>query len=132
MRVSTMMACVLLIAMGVRPAAGQRWNLYQPPAPSPRVDLPTRPMDSGAGATIPPPAIGRQLDGIDDGIRAGRASGQLSRKEARALRRENRAIAGLASRYAENGLSPSEARELQIRTEVMRDMVNNRRLRPRP
>lgn len=131
MRVSTMMVAPLLVTALSDPATAQRWSIYRAP-PSYRIDLPTRPLDTGTGANIPQPAIGRQLDGIDDGIHAGRASGQLGRREARGLRRENGVIGSIAERYAENGLSQSEARELQIRTEVMRDIVNNQRLRARP
>ncbi len=132
MRGSTMMAVTLMIAMVPGAAAAQRWSIYRAPVPSHRIDLPTGPLDTGGSASAPQPAIGRQLDGIDDGIRAGRSSGQLSRREARALRRENGVIGSIASRYAENGLSQSEARELQTRTEVMRDIVNNQRLRQKP
>ncbi len=132
MRVSTMMVAPLLVTALSDPATAQRWSIYRAPPPSHRIDLPTGPLDTGGSASAAQPALGRQLDGIDDGIRAGRASGQLSRKEARALRRENGVIGSIGSRYAANGLSQSEARELQTRTEVMRDIVNNQRLRPRP
>jgi hypothetical protein len=132
MHVSTTMVAPLLVIALADPATAQRWSVYRAPPPSHRIDLPTRPLDTGTSANIPQPAIGRQLDGIDDGIRAGRASGQLSRREARGLRRENGVIGSIAERYAENGLSQSEARELQIRTEVMRDIVNNQRLRAKP
>ncbi len=132
MRISTMIVAPLLVTMVSGPATAQRWSIYRAPPPSHRIDLPTRPLDTGTSANIPQPAIGRQLDAIDDGIRAGRASGQLSRKEARGLRRENGVIGSIAARYAENGLSQSEARELQMRTEVMRDIVNNQRLRAKP
>jgi hypothetical protein len=132
MHVSTTMVAPLLVIALADPATAQRWSVYRAPPPSHRIDLPTRPLDTGTSANIPQPAIGRQLDGIDDGIRAGRASGQLSRREARGLRRENGVIGSIAERNAENGLSQSEARELQIRTEVMRDIVNNQRLRAKP
>jgi len=56
----------------------------------------------------------------------------LTRKEARQLRRENGVIADIASRYATDGLSQAETRELQTRTEVMRDIVRLQRLRPKP
>ena len=132
MTMTAMMAMPVTVALTAGPATAQRWDVYRVPPPSHRIDLPPRPIDLGTGATVPQPAIGRQIDGIDGDIRAGRAGGQLTRKEARQLRRENGVIGDIASRYATDGLSQAETRELQTRTEVMRDIVRLQRLRPKP
>ena len=55
-----------------------------------------------------------------DLIGQGRQDGDLSKKEARALRREARQIDTLADRYASDGLSDSERRELEMRVQVLR------------
>lgn len=62
-------------------------------------------------------------------ISNGRDTGQLSKREARALRREAGQISALAERYARDGLSDSERRELDMRTQVLRDLTAAQRLR---
>ncbi len=87
------------------PSGGVRW-----PAPRPAL-----------------PGISRELSQADRMIRAGRDSGQLSRREARALRRESRQIAALEARYANGGLSDSERTELQNRVAALRSVTGARR-----
>jgi hypothetical protein len=59
----------------------------------------------------------RQLDRRIDDLRE---SGQIGRREARAMRREARAIAHSWAAYGGDGLSDSEASELQSRLFVAR------------
>ena len=72
-------------------------------------------------SSLPGPGIGRELRHIRDRIDDARASGVLSRREARALYRESRALAGLSRRYGRDGMSPSERRELEARAAYLRD-----------
>ena len=87
------------------PSGGVRW-----PAPSPAL-----------------PGVARELGQADHNIREGRESGQLSRREARALRRESRQIATLERRYARGGLSESERAELQSRIAALRSVTGAKR-----
>ncbi|WP_232496185.1 hypothetical protein [Novosphingobium kaempferiae] len=52
---------------------------------------------------------------IDDA----RDAGQLSKREAKAFRKEARRTDALAERYASDGISPSEARELDMRARAL-------------
>lgn len=60
---------------------------------------------------------------IRSDIRNGRDSGQLTRREAKQLRREAWQIDTLEDRYAAGGLSPSEEAELYARREALRSDV---------
>ncbi|RHW17867.1 hypothetical protein D1610_04935 [Sphingomonas gilva] len=85
---------------------------------------------SGGGSPSSLPAgssLGRQLGQINDGIGDGRRHAQLSRDEAKALRREEAMIRTLEERYARDGLSDSEKAELRTRLEVLRNEVNMKR-----
>lgn len=77
-------------------------------------------------ADIGPPGPGtvRELRQIRDGIDRARDGGLLSRREARQLHREARLIGRAARRYGRDGLSLSERRELETRTQVLREGVN--------
>lgn len=75
------------------------------------------------------PGTARETAAIRRDIRRGRASGTVSRREARGLRRETNQIDTLAERYGADGLSDAEARELNTRTRVQHDLVNARRTR---
>jgi hypothetical protein len=78
--------------------------------------------------TVSKPAPnGPQLGGIFSDIDAGRRTGQLSHKQAKELRREAGEISVLETRYAADGLSDSEAAELQTRAEVLRSIINAKR-----
>ena len=76
---------------------------------------------------LPAPPLGKSLRDIDRSVERGRESGRLSRREARRLDREARAIDRLARLYGRDGLSPSEAAELEARTAYLRDSVNRPR-----
>lgn len=69
------------------------------------------------------PGVGRDLNQIDRMIRDGRENGQLSRREARDLRRQAAYIDGLETRYRNGGLTSSEQAELRSRTEGLRGRV---------
>lgn len=87
------------------PSGGVRW-----PSPSPAL-----------------PGVARELGQADRMIREGRASRQLSRREARALQRERRQIAILEQRYAHGGLSGSERAELEARIAALRSLTGAKR-----
>ena len=87
------------------PSGGVRW-------PAPRPSL---------------PGVARELGQADRNIREGHESGQLSRREARPLRRESRQIAVLERRYARGGLSESERAELQSRVAALRSVTGAKR-----
>ena len=76
------------------------------------------------------PAIGRELRETRERIDRGRESGDLSKREARALRRENRQIGVLADRYSRDGISDAEYRELEMRARVLQSQVEAQRVRP--
>ncbi|WP_322963526.1 hypothetical protein [Sphingomonas fuzhouensis] len=75
------------------------------------------------------PSFAADRRDIRRSIRAARRSGDISRAEARSFRREDAAIGELAERFGQDGLSLSEERELQVRAEALRGMVNARRVR---
>jgi hypothetical protein len=80
------------------------------------------------------PGLGRELRDIEGHIEDGRQSGQLSRTEARQLRRDARRLGFAGRRYGRDGLSASERSELQARALALRAAVNAARLttdRPR-
>jgi hypothetical protein len=90
------------------------------------------PISSGPGsAWSRSPSIYRQIEKIESGVRDGKEAGQLSPREARALRREGRRIEAMEQRYAADGLSYSEGRALEMRTEMLRSLANAKRGRGR-
>ena len=110
MRIALLAAAAALTALPAAaqirdPSGGVRW-----PAPQPAL-----------------PGVARELHQADRSIRDGRASGQLSRREARALRRESRQIAVLEERYARGGLSESERAELESRILALRSVTGAKR-----
>jgi hypothetical protein len=68
-----------------------------------------------------PVTFGAELDRARRDIRRHRDSGELSRTEARALRREADRIDAMAERYREGGFSELERRELDLRTTELRN-----------
>ena len=92
---------------------------------APRRDQPR--IEGSAYRPSTGPGIGRQAERIGDRIEEGRERGQLSRREARGLRREARLIRGLHARYARGGLSEPERRELQARIDYLNGTVSARR-----
>lgn len=73
------------------------------------------------------PSIGHDLADARDLIRDARAEGNLSKREARALKREARQIDTLAQRYGRDGLSDPERREIETRTQLLRAEMLARR-----
>jgi hypothetical protein len=78
------------------------------------------PADSGPPALHPRNGLRDVRGRIDDA----RDSGRISGSEARAYRREARAIRALTRRYARDGLTPSEATELRFRVQVLHSNVS--------
>jgi hypothetical protein len=110
------LAILMLLSLGA-PAAAQFVGkpVYEPmPAPNRFV-----------GEIGPRRAsTGRELGRIRDQIDRARGSGELTAREARQLHREARLIDRAAQLYGRGGLSPSESRELQVRTQILRDELN--------
>ncbi len=75
------------------------------------------------GTTPAQPTIGRELLKSRNQIRQGQKDGDLSKREARALRREARQIDALADRYSADGLSDSERRELDMRVRALQSLT---------
>ena len=80
---------------------------------------------------LPGPGIHRDLGDISDRVDDARDAGAISRREARRFDREARLIGRLADRYGRDGLSRSEAAELEARARYLRDAVGAARLRER-
>lgn len=74
---------------------------------------------------LPGPGLGRDLRDIRGRIERARDSGAISHREARQLRREARLIGRLASRFARDGLSQPERRELEARAFALRSVVSS-------
>ncbi|NIJ18939.1 hypothetical protein FHS95_000608 [Sphingomonas naasensis] len=72
-------------------------------------------------------SIGREVRDIRDQIRDGRDAGQLSRREARALRREGLRIEAASDRYGRDGYSDAELMMLRSRTEALRSAMTAKR-----
>ncbi len=91
------------------------------------------PNEEGGSRRIVPvtPGVGPQLRQIDDNIDDGRDSGQLTKREAKVLRRDNRQIGSMQARFGRDGLSADEMAELRTRAEVLREQVNLARMRDR-
>jgi len=90
--------------------------IYGPPAPAPR----TTPSYN--------PDIGREVREVRSDIEHGRASGQLSHRQARHLKREAGELRTLEERYTAGGLSDTEQAELRIRVEALRALTNAKRV----
>ena len=71
-------------------------------------------------------SIARELNHIDDRIDDARSARTLSRRDARGFRRQNGLIGDLAERYARDGLSANEVREIEFRTGVLNEQVSSR------
>jgi hypothetical protein len=64
----------------------------------------------------------RNLDDAEDAVSDRRRSGDLSRSEARALKKQQRVVQTLGDRYAADGLSESEERELAMLSQALLDL----------
>jgi hypothetical protein len=112
MRRFTLPASPLLLVLAAVPAAAQIAGNhdYGPvPVASPFLE----------DSRLPGPGIGRRLRDIDRRIDRARESGRLTSREARSLEREAMAIGRLARVYGRDGLSPSEAAELDNRANYL-------------
>ena len=99
-------------------------------ATTPGPIAPRAPQPKLGGVAYDPsrgPGYGSQAEKVRDRIEDGRETGQLTRREARALRREARQIERLSARYAHGGWSEGERRELQARIDYLNGMVSAKR-----
>ena len=115
-------AAFLLLALAVAAPAQADIAPRRNPEPVAKRDL-----FKGNGR-VPGPGIYRDVDDIRDRIDDGRDSGALTRREARHLDRQARGLSWRARLYGRDGLSESEARELQARANYLRDAVSVQRL----
>ena len=74
------------------------------------------------------PGVGPEVGTIYKEIREGRPDEQVSRKQAKELRREAGVISDMERRYSSDGLSEPEQAELRNRAEVLRAVTNAKRL----
>ena len=80
------------------------------------------------GPVEPTPHVATLQD-AGQAIREGRRDGQLTRTEAKQLRREQRILGAIAERYAEDGLTPGEAADLDFRAHVLLEQTQAKRLK---
>jgi hypothetical protein len=114
-------ASALLAAFAIHPAPAQIVGSRPPSdyrAPDPFV----------GDSSLPGPAVGREVRDIRKDVNRARESGRISKREARQLGREARLIRVLERRYASDGLSASERRELDARALYLRAAVNRPRI----
>lgn len=78
----------------------------------------------------PSPVGDQELDRARDAIRDGRRDGTLSKKQARALRREASGAQALADRNARDGLSYSEQREIDMQGRALQSITQGQRSQP--
>lgn len=84
------------------------------------------PISPAPGPDANTTAVVAELQENDDRIDAKRDSGQLSRREARGLRREQRVIGRLAQSYSADGvITDAERRELETRSRVLQGAADN-------
>jgi hypothetical protein len=121
MRVVAIGAIVLAV-VAAAPAsaqiAGSMRGLSGSNGPSIRGDI-RRPVPADPGL-VRGVSVSREVRGVREDIEAGRKTGQLSRSEARALRREGRRIEATSERYGRDGYSDAEIAMLRSRTEALR------------
>jgi hypothetical protein len=120
-----MRVLTLLLVTGTFVAAPASSQFYPAPGPGPH-RTPTLVVTSRAGATRTGPDMAGVLHDIHEGTR----QGQLSHREARELRLQADEIRTLEQRYGVDGLSDSEAAELNSRLEALRGIVNAQRSSP--
>lgn len=73
------------------------------------------------------PSVPRTAPAVLSDIRDGRDTGELTRGQAKQLRRELGEIDTLEQRFSQNGLSNDERAEIQNRVEVLRAIANAKR-----
>ena len=109
-----------LLLLALPPVAQAQFVASPAPAPMPGI------VDRGTLPTMP--SLNHEIGKARDRIEAGRKRGELTKREARGLRRDAGMIETLADRYGADGLSDSERRELDMRTEVLRTLTAAQRL----
>jgi hypothetical protein len=117
----------VLLMLAAAPASAQIAGSMRGPSGSPSIRgdiLADVPGDAERTRRV---AIGRELGGLREDIRDARDAGQLSRREARALRREGFRIEASSARYARDGTSDAEAAMLRGRTEALRSAIAAKR-----
>lgn len=121
----------LLIAALLLPLPGAAQARFIPQAPPPNVERTPGIADRG---TLPgePMPVGHDLDSARKLISAGRRNGDLTRAEAKVLRREARQIGVLTNRYGSDGLSGPERREIDMRVHLLRAQVIAQRSMDKP
>lgn len=113
----------MLAFVGAAPASAQIAGSMRGLSGSPSIRgdiLRDQPADPRAAQRV---SIGREVHDIRDQIRDGRDAGQLSRREARALRREGLRIEAASDRYGRDGYSDAEIMLLRSRTEALRSAM---------
>jgi hypothetical protein len=80
------------------------------------------------GPVEPTPHVAT-LHKAGEAIRQARRDGELTRSEAKHLRREQRILGAIAERYAADGLTPGEAADLDFRAHVLLDQAQAKRLK---
>lgn len=114
---ATTLTCLLLAAASPSSAQIAGTHRYDPaPAASPFL-----PDSRLAG-----PGIGREVAHMRRRIDRARDAGLISRREARRLDREARLIRSMAYRFARDGLSASERRELESRSRALDGAIGAR------
>ena len=79
--------------------------------------------------TVLDAGVGGDIHDIRQRIKGGRKSGQLSRRDAKALRRNTALIGEMNDRFARDGLSAGEQAELRTRVDQLRAQVEYQRLK---
>jgi len=108
---------VILSGLSLAAAPVAAWAQIVPRSPAP---------PSGTRIIIKPADVPAQteLEDLSDAIEDGQDTGTLDRRTARSLRRESRLLESTAERYARDGLSRDESRELQSRAIIAREQAN--------
>ncbi|WP_435417184.1 hypothetical protein WAB17_09860 [Parerythrobacter aurantius] len=76
--------------------------------------------------------VARQERQLKEQISSGREAGTLSRSEARGLKRQVRLLGNLADRFDEDGLSDSEASELETFSRALQSQIDLARFTRKP
>ena len=121
MRPVALSACALLASLAGQPASAQIVGPRPPSdylAPDPFI----------GDSRLPGPSAGREVRNIRKHVDRAKESGRISKREARQLNREARLIRRLERRYASDGLSESERRELEARALYLRGALNRPRV----
>ncbi|MXP26774.1 hypothetical protein GRI39_12080 [Altererythrobacter indicus] len=74
----------------------------------------------------------REIDLARDNIHEGRKDGSLSKSQARNLKKHAARIDAVAERYARDGLSQSEQRDLSFQSRALESLTNAERFQKEP